>query len=367
MSKLKSIYGDYSSNLQVVIDNSLSRFATNWYPKYFDWAPAQQSLTFQSVIGRARLEAMASIVNRDAETPLRSRPGAEKLNGEIPAIKEMFKMTESDYRDFLSLQSLPVDDATKKRQLLDFLFGDVKKVGDSGHKRLDAMALEGISTGYITVTVGNNPDGTVLSAPMDLLMPADNRANAAVSWAIANASSSTPITDIEAMKKKASDKGILLEKILLSNDLFLKFKKSKEVLDTLQAFYYGPKPGGSFNPVSVTSLDKVNEYLQSERLPYLEIVDEVTGIEKDGVITAHRAFNVDNAVFVPSGQLGIIKNALAMEQIRPVENVTYATFNRAVISKWSQNEPFGEWTKVELNAFPAIEAIDSMFILKAVY
>ena len=367
MSKLQSIYGDYASNLQIVIDNSLGRFEPTWYPKYFDWAPAQQTLTFTSAIGRKRIEAMASIVNRDSETPLRSRQALEKLSGEIPAIKEMFKMTESDYRDFLSLQNLPVDDATKKRQLLDFLFGDVKKVGDAAHKRLDAMALEGISTGQITVTITNNPDGTVLTSAVDLLMPSDQKTNAAISWALANVATSTPLTDIEAAYTKLSDKGINAEKVLMSLDLFNKFKRSKEVLDSLQGFFYGPKAGGSFNPVALSTLSNINDYLTASNLPFIEIVNEVTGIEKDGVIGTHRAFNVNSAVLVPSGKLGMIKNALAIEQLKPVEKVTYGLFNRAVISKWSQNEPFGEWTKVELNAFPALEAIDSMYIITAVF
>lgn len=366
MSKFESIFGSYASNLQIVIDNNLARFDPTWYSKYFTWSPVQSTLTFNSVIGRARIEAMASIVNRDARTPLRSRQALERLSGEIPAIKEMFPMSESDYREFLAMQALSVDDNVKLGQLLDFLFDDTKKVGNAAHKRLDSMTLEGLSNGYITVTVANNPDGTILTAPVPIGLPLANQANAAISWA--NAAAATPIEDITAKKKFMKDKGIAIAKILMSDTLFNLFRKTKEVTDTLTAFYYPTaKPGGSFNPVAVSTLDKVNEYLTAERLPIIEIVDEVTGIEKDGIISPYTAFNENNAVFIPGGQLGTIKNALAIEQLRPVGKVAYGSFNRALISKWSENEPFGEWTKVELNAFPAIEAIDSVFILNAVY
>jgi len=365
MSKFESIFGNYASNLQIVIDNNLSRFDPTWYSKYFTWSPVQSTLTFQSVIGRARIEAMASIVNRDSRTPLRSRQALERLSGEIPAIKEMFPMAESDYREFLAMQALSVDENVKLGQLLDFLFDDTKKVGNAAHKRLDSMALEGLSTGYISVTVANNPDGTILTAPVPIGLPTANQANAAISWA--SSSTATPIKDINEKKKFMKHKGIAIQKILMSETLFNLFRQSKEVVDTLTAFYYGPKPGGSFNPVAVTSLDKINEFLSQERLPAIEIVDEVTGVEKDGIITPYTAFNEDNAVFIPGGNLGTIKNALAIEQLRPVGKVAYGSYNRALISKWSENEPFGEWTKVELNAFPAIEAIDSVFILNAVY
>lgn len=365
MTKIRSIFGAYADRLQVVIDRSADRFAPTWYQKYFGWAPVQQSLTFVSAIGRSRIEAAASVVNRDSETPLRSRQALEKLTGEIPAIKEMFKMSESDYRDFLTMQALNVDDATKRAQLLDFLFGDVNKAGSSAHKRLDIMALEAVSTGQISLDINNNPDGLVLANPVDLLMPTTNKKQAAVSWA--NSATATPITDVEAVVKAGKDKGVSFAKMLMSDDAFMKFKKAKEVVDTMTAYFYGPKPGAGFNPVAVSTLENINTYLTANRLPIIEIVDEVVGIEKDGVINTLRPFNQNAVSFIPSGELGKIKNALAIEQLRPVDKVTYASYNRALISKWSQNEPFGEWTKVELNAFPALEAVDSIFILTAVF
>ena len=165
MAKIKSLFGAYSDKLQIIIDNSKAKFAPRWYPQYFSFAPAQQSLTFTSAVGRARIEAAASIVNRDSASPLRGRQGIEKYTGDIPAIKEKMKMTEEDYRNFLSMQSLSVDEGTKRQQLLDLLFGDVQKVGDSAHKRLDIMCLEAVSTGKISLDITNNPDGLVLANP----------------------------------------------------------------------------------------------------------------------------------------------------------------------------------------------------------
>src|SRR5699024_4145696 len=136
MSKIQSIFGDYASNLQAVVDRNRDRFGTFWYPKYFSMAPAQQTLNFSEAIGESRIQAAASIVDRDSSTPLRSRDKLKKLEGEVPAIKEALKMKESDYRDFMTLQNMNVDDATKLSQLLDFLFGDVQIVGNSAHKRL---------------------------------------------------------------------------------------------------------------------------------------------------------------------------------------------------------------------------------------
>lgn len=361
MSKIKSIFGPYADQLQVMIDRSQERFAPTWYQRYFGWAPPQASLTYVSVIGRSRIEAAASIVARDSATPQRSRAGLEKLTGEIPAIKEMIKMTESDYRDFMTLQQLNVvDDQTKKRQLLDFMFNDVKIVGDSAFKRLDIMVLQGVSTGKISVTVDNNPDGLVLTESIDLFMPDDNKRNASINWA--TSASAKPLDDIEAVVEAASAKGYSFEKMLMSRALWIKFKACTSVINALSGFYNISKSSAT---VSAT-LDKVNEYLQANQLPVIELVDENIGVEKDGKISTIKPFDQDNVSFIPKGNLGVIRNAIAIESMKPVSTVSYANLNRALISKWSENEPFGEWTKVELNAFPAFEAIDGMYILDSV-
>ena len=355
MSKVQSIFGNYAESMQTVIDASLARFEPIWYSKYFDFAPQQQSLTFTSVIGSSRIQAAASIVSRASEAPLRSRDMLSKYQGEIPAIKEKFSMREEDYRDFLALQALALDEASKKNQLLDMLFGDAQKAGNSAHKRLDIMVLEALSSGTISLSVTNNPDGLVLAEPLDLLMPDGNKDTVSASWSVP--ALSKPITDITGVVNDARSKGRKFEKILMDMSTWINFAKSKEVIDSLVGYNQLQKGA------SIATLDRVNEYLTANRLPYIEIVDEVVGIEKDGVVTAIKPWTANNISFVPSGKLGVIKNAVCLEQMRPVSNVSYATYNRALISKWQENDPWAEFTAVELNAFPAFEAIDNVFIL----
>ena len=367
MSRLRSAFGVYADQLQGIINTQLSQFNVAWYTRYFSFAPQQNTLTFVEAIGRDRIEAAASVVDRDSATPLRSRMGLEKLTGEIPAIKEMRKMTESDYRDFLTFNALQANGNLVNNgsaRLLDLLFNDVKIVGNSAHKRLDIMCLEAVSTGKISLTTTNNPDGIVIDNAVDLFLKDANSKKAAVSWA--DRVNSTPLTDIEKTFYDANTRGIKFGKILMELSTFLNMKNSKEVKDTLAAFYYGPKAQG--NVQAVTTPDRINEYLQSNLFPPIEVINMPIGIEKDGVITTFRPFNENNISFVPDGELGTIKNAVAIEEIQPVSDLRYATYNRALISKWSENEPFGEWTKVELNAFPTLSAtIDGMYIMNVIY
>lgn len=365
MSKLQSIFGAYADNIQLVIDSRNDRFDPLWYPAYFGVAPPQMSLTFTSVIGASRIEAAASVVDRDAETPLRSRPDLSKLSGEIPAIKEMFSMKESDMREYLVMQNMSLPEATKKNAIMDLIWNDTRKVGNSVYKRVDMMCLEAVSTGKISLTTTNNPDGIILSQDLDLLMPSDNKKQSAVTWN--TAASATPITDIETVLAAATAIGVSIGKMLMTPTLFSKFRKTTEVLDTMKAYFYGPKPGAGFNPVGISTLDRVNEFLAANRLPIIELVDKTFGVEKDGKISVLRPFNEDNVSFIPNSQLGMIKNALAMEEVNKVDNVSYGKFGSALISKWKQNEPLREWTKAEWNAMPSVDAIDAMFILTAVH
>jgi hypothetical protein len=358
MSQIKSIFGAYADKLQVMVDRSLDKFSPTFFQNYFDWGTPSTSLTFVTAIGRARVEAAASIVNRDSSSPLRSRAALDRLNGEIPAIKEKFKMSESDYRAFLTLQSMPIAEATKKQQLLDLLFGDTKRVGDAAMKRVDMMVLEGLSTGQITVTTTNNPDGIVAPAAIDLLMPAGNKKNAAATWATAG--SATPVTDIQTVVEDASGRGISFSKILMTRATWLKFAKATEVVNYMTAWASAAK--GTY----VVTLAKANEMLAANLWPTIEIVDYKVGVEKDGAITTYEPFNGDYVAFIPNGKLGIIHNAVAIEELNPVKQVNYAKFNNALISKWAQNDPFAEWTGVELNAFPGFDAIDSIYRLKVI-
>jgi hypothetical protein len=355
MAKIKSVFGSYADKLQAVVDAGKDQFAPVWYPKFFTWGSPQLNLTYTSVLGSSRIEAAASIISRGSASPLRSRAAISKLTGEIPAISEKFAMSEQDYRDFMTLQQLNLDDMTKKSQLINLLFNDAKKAGESAHKRVDYMALEAVSTGQITITVDNNPDGYVSTAALDLGMPTGNKTNAAVNWA--TSATATPIDDITGVVDAAAAEGKAFEKILMSRAVWLKFAKCTQVINSLISYNQLQKGA------SVATLNKVNEYMEAMQLPPIEVVNEQIGIEKDGTITAAKPFSQTNAVFVPAGPLGKIHHALSVEELNKVAQVAYATYNRALISKWQENDPFQEFTKVELNAFPGFERVEEVYLL----
>lgn len=346
--------------LQVFLDSRLDKFNQAWFKNYFNFSAPQLSLSYTAVLGENVITTAASVVSRDAETPLRARQAIAKLSGEIPAIKVMRKLNESHVRDYMALQELSnISDKAKADQVWKLIWDDAKYVADSVDKRLDVMCAQAISTGKINIDVDTNPDGISLP-PIDLLHPNQNKVNAVESWA--DSAKAKPIHDITTVVEKASAVGLVFDKIIMDAKGYALFSKANEVKDSVSAFFGITKSASSSATAPIT-LDRINEYMMASRLPMIEIVNIKVAIEKNGVSTIMNPWAETNVAFVPAGNLGEIKNAIAVEETRPVEKVVYAKKENTLISKWSNNEPFGEWTKAELNAFPALTAINQIFLL----
>lgn len=354
MAKEKSIFQEIadSQRFQIMVDELSDSIATPWYRQYFPLSAPQMSLNYMTVlVGNANVTA-ASVVSRDGETPLRSREAVSMLQGEIPAIKVMRKLSERQYREYLSLQAMQVPDATKKQQALSLIWGDTKYVIESIDKRLDFLVAEGLSTGEITLTTTNNPDGLVTDAPLSLKLPGTNKKQVKAVWS--SASTANPFEDIQAVVNAAAENGHVISKILMDGSLIQQMLATDAVKETLEKF--------SIN--SPTAISTVNQYLTASDLPIIEKVNFRIPIEKDGVSSTVNPWDTANAVFVPAGNLGEIKNAIAIEDQAPVGSVVYSKSGNKLISKWRENEPFGEWTKGEFNAFPSFDAIRSTYILE---
>lgn len=353
-----SIFGDLAkpTNLQGLIDGQLPLlFARSKWRQYLDWGIPQTDLTFETVIGRKRIEAAASIVDPDSPAPLRSKGKLEKLTGKIPTMKEAFALNQSDYRKLKSMQGLPISDQAIKDALIKTLDDSVTNAGLSTDYRLDIMFYQGISTFTIDTGIINNPDGANMGT-IDLLAASYQKRGVVKSWDHAD-NNADIFKDIENLVEFASGKGRKFKEIWIDKAKWLKLKNNLTVQSKLQSFYRQTQN------IAVT-LNFVNEYMIENGFPPFVIIDEKRNIETDGVETIINPFETNNVVFIPDGKLGIVHNAVAIEEWEPIEGINYAKYDRALIAKWRENNPWNEYTQVELNAFPALEAIDGIYILQ---
>lgn len=345
-----------SQNLQFLLDQSqLNLEQQSIWRNWLTVGVPQMSLNFDNAIGRERIAAAASIVDSDAPAPLRSRNKLELYKGKIPAIKEKFRMNQDDMRALEVLKALPLAGGNNEA-LIGFLNKDLQEAAVSGDKRIDIMLLQAVSTLTIDVNVTNNPDGVAYGV-IDLLAQPYQKQGVPTVWTNV---ASTPIDDIENyLNKQWTTRGRQFAKILMSYELWLTFKKTTQVKTYLATFYNtGKANGGAF----AVTLARVNEMFSANQWPLIEIVNHVSNVETDGQPTYFRAFNSNNVAFVPAGKLGILHNAVSMEEIHRVADKSYAKFGPTLVSKWAESDPLVEFTGMEMNAFPGVN-VDGIFVL----
>jgi len=341
--------------LQTFIDRANDRFAPLWYTRFFRLGTPSVSLDFTTIIGRTAIQTLASVISDNSEIPLRSRQGLEKLQGEVPTIAHGREMTSKQYREMLVMQALGASEGAEMDAIFRLLYDDITFAGNGVHKRMDAMCLQAVSTGKITVSIDNNPDGITFDLDLMTEYP-DQKLNPVKVWTDATADI---IGDIENAYLKGQDKGRSFSRILVSRKLWNTIAKNKSVQDYVKA-YFNP---GSNARYTVTLLT-VNEVLNQNMLPAFEVVDARNNVEKDGVASPFVFWNDDAATFVPGGELGIIHNALSNEQIMGSPNVyQYGYYRNAQIMRWNSRRPMTEYTVGEWKAFPGVEAIDGIFIM----
>lgn len=342
--------------MQVLIDNSLDALnqQTIWR-NYLTVGIPSASLTFEAVIGRSRIEAAASIVDPGSKKPIRARNKGDVYTGKIPSIRQKFPMSEQDFRNMMMLESVIANPAARKQELIRLIYDDISKSAVATDRRVDIMLLQALSTLQVDIGTTNNPDG-VAYGTVDLLSNAYQKQGVPVVWS--DATNADPFADIEAfVQKNATSRGRTFSKILIPYELWVNMKKNVKVKAALNTFW-----GYKNNALGAVTVGTVNEWLIANMLPAIEIVNYTAGIEVDGVMTTIRPFSATNVSFVPSGIIGTLENAIAVEERHPSPDVQYAMFGRTLVSKWGETDPRLEYTGCELNAFPAID-VDAVYVL----
>lgn len=353
-----SLFGDLAKaqNLQTLIDDQLTLlYGKSIWRQHLDWGIPQIDLSFATAIGRSRIEAAASLVDPDSDAPLRSRGALEKLEGKIPTMKEMFVLNQDDYRKLKQLSSLPISDNERTQILIKKLWNDMENAATSTDKRIDIMFLQGISNFAIDVNVLNNPDG-VAFGNVDLLAKPEQKRTVVRAWTDPLAD---PFSDIRDVVRFAGDSGRVFSDIWIDQTLWYKIQNLAAVKQAISG-YQNPGSNAKF----IVTLERVNEYLTANGWPVMKVLNYRTAVEKDGKPFIMNPFNDKNVVFKPAGKLGIVHNALSVDDMERVQGITYAKYDRTLVSKWRDNSPWKEYTQAELNAFPALEQIDGIFLLQ---
>ena len=188
-------------------------------------------------------------------------------------------------------------------------------------------------------------------------MPRENIASVTSDWTDANKDNVDTFEDIQAILDAAQDK-VTFDKILLSQSRLSYILRNKKM--KLAVF-------GNDKSSTPLLLSNLNEFMRQNEFPTFEVIRRTTRIQNNGTLTEYKPWNDKNIVFVPSGKLGVIKNAYADNELRQEPGVTYSNFGRIRISQWGKGETDNsngvEFTKAQSLSLPVITEINGIYSL----
>ena len=361
--KYSSLFNELTRNVQIRFD-AVTRlhkqlFDNVIYEKYLTWDLPTIGLNFEELKGKYNVTIAAATIDYKSKEPVLGTHGVETIIGKILNHAITLPMTIEDYRKILQImdsKSLPEDAA--KRQLIELMWGSVQTPVRGVQAKLDILFLEALSNeGVVVLNEDNNPEGGVKTT-IDYGMPATNKAAVTIDWIPINLATVDVFEDIQAVVEAAADK-IVFEKILLSPaklSFILKNKKLKQVIF------------GTDKTNSPLLIQQLNEFMRMNELPYFEVMRRECLIQDNGVFRPYNPWNGKNIVFVPAGNLGVIKNAYANNELRAEPGVAYSNYGRIRVSQWgvgeTQNSNGVEFVKAEAMALPILTEINGIYSLK---
>ncbi|AVM53307.1 major capsid protein E [Bacteroides zoogleoformans] len=328
-----------------------------FYPNFFD-VKQKMSLKWETLTGEKGAPVIADVISYDASAPQKTREVVGKMSGDIPKTAVKRGMNESDWNEYRQLSRDCNGDADLQA-LLDLSFKDQDFVYNAVRARFEWWCMQLMSKGGFALNKSNN-NGIVTEEFVGCGMPKANRKVAAKDWA--NASTADGLQDIEDVIVAAAADGVSLRYVIMRSDEFSLLKKQKSTMEKVK---------GWINQKDKLTITKkvINEYLAAQEKPVtIVVIDPSVRIEDE----SHKRTTVNpwesrRVCFLEDLNVGDIQHGpiAAESSVEYAKKATTLKKDFIFISKWSELEPFKEWTKAEANAIPVINDPDAMYILKA--
>jgi len=291
----------------------------------------------------------ADIIAMDSSIPLKKRPALGRATGDIPKMGLELAIREKQLTELNTLIALG-----RNTQAIAKLFADVPLVIGGQYERLEAMFLEGLSTGLVVVedieTVGTG-------VRLDYGFLAANKFESTTVW---TNPASTPITDMTPLLEKAELDGNVITTVLMDLTTFNNFSKTTEVKGIYAAAF------GIFGAtVPTPTLQQVNTAMTARYGFVIEIVNRSVRVQRNGINTAYKPWKAGSVVFLTTEDVGSYVYARLAEQDSPVAGVAYQTVEDFIlVSKFRLNRPsLAEITNSQSRVVPVIDGVDSIYLL----
>nr|DAL15346.1 MAG TPA_asm: capsid protein [Caudoviricetes sp.] len=327
------------------------------YPNFFG-VKQKSSLTWATLVGEKGAPVIADVISFDSSAPQKTREVVSKLSGDIPKTAVKRGMNESDYNEYMQLQRDAAGDA-QQLEVLNLAFKDQDFVYNSVRGRFEWWCMQLMSKGGFHLTAQNN-QGIVTAEFVGCGMLNNNKKVSSADWASVN--NGDGLQDIDDVITAASADGVNIRFVVMHTADFALLKKQKSTIEKIKAWV---------NQTSKIIITKkvINEYLSEQEIPVqIVLVSPAVRIEDK----SHNRRTVNpwerkRITFLEDLNVGDIQHGpIAAESSESVKKKAIMVKQDFIlISKFSTEEPFKEWTKAEANAFPVVNDPDAMYIMKA--
>jgi len=294
----------------------------------------------------------ADVVALDASVPLKRRDSFGTVEGKVPKLGMKMQKTENEMQELYILEQTNVGGANAGI-IRDKLFNDPLRSVRGVYERLEYMFLEGLSTGYATISEDINV-GTAVR--INYGYSGDNSYGVGAKW---SSSDAKPITDIENIKEAARSEGRSFSVMMMDNKAFNNFRSKSEVKELYAA-------GLNFSGANIPTpnMAQVNDTLQSNGLPTIIIIDRSVNVEKNGIRTSVRPWAEGVVVFADSANLGRVVWSNLIESIKPKQDILYTKADDYIlVSQWHTNDPYSETVSSQALAVPVIDNVNSIYVM----
>lgn len=293
----------------------------------------------------------ADVVAMDSPLPLKSRDSLSRASGNIPKVGMELFLNEKQMNDIDAMMAQGQNINT----IVQKIFEDTPRVISGVYERMEAMFLEGLSTG-VALADGNNAGAGVR---IDYGYLNSHKFGVPMEWA-GNVANAKAIDDIEKVIKKATEDGNNIVKAYADRNWFDAFSKNQQAREQF-AFVQG------FVGANIPNLtqEQVSAVMQNKFGFSVELVDRAIKTEKNGVRTVTRPWAEGTIVFVCDNQVGNLVWTRSVEMNHPVQGVSYETADEYIlVSKYRVNRPsLREYTASQARVVPVISNPERIYTL----
>lgn len=347
-------------SLQTFVDNVMkTTYDKIQWTRFFEWDFMSYDTTFSAMEADLDLTPMASVIEPNSPKPKRSIQGVSLWSGEIPKIGHGYDLTEKILRQNLILMQR--GGSPEMSQVFRLFDNTVAKTIFGIHARLNSMAMQIMSKGSLLINAANNPDGIAL-AKIDMKVPTANKKYAgfdngtSAAW---TGSTATPLTDLQDILDYCRTAGIPTANSVFyfPQTLWITFMRHPNVVKEVN---YRKANTIATSP---TTEAETRTYMSEMGFPPVEIIDELSGLQTDGVTANITSWDASNVTLAPKGMVGTVKNAEPISVPDPSKRVAFAENGRIKIVEKNDNSRVTQGFEAECLALPVLTKAKYMVII----